>query len=334
MPTIRVSPDHPDRDVLQQAAAVLRSGGLVAFPTETVYGLGAHALDEAAVRRIYAAKGRPPLNPLIVHVSSVEMARTLARAWPERADRLASALWPGPLTLVVPRSEGVPDVVTAGGATVGLRMPAHPVALALIDLAGVPVAAPSANRSNEISPTTAAHVERSLGDRVDLIVDGGATSVGIESTVVDITAPRARVLRPGMITADAIARALGGPRGAVEAGPSPSGEAPRSPGMLGKHYAPRGRVVLFASAEREEAADLARAELSAGRAVGAMVFTSLGTPGLLERQMAGDAGEYARQLYATLHLLDGAGSVLILVERPPATEEWRGVIDRLERTTL
>ena len=328
MPTIRVNADAPDRATLGPAAELLRSGGIVAFPTETVYGLGANALDPAAVQRIYEAKGRPAVNPLIVHVASVAMARDLSEDWTPLASRLAEKFWPGPLTLVVRRTARIPDDVTAGGETVGLRMPAHPVALALIELAGVPVAAPSANLSNQISPTTAAHVERGLGDRVDVIVDGGATSVGIESTVVDVTGTEPRILRPGVVTADDIANAAQAP---VRIGAAHREELPRSPGMLGKHYAPRARVELFGSGEAAEAAERAAREHAAGRRVGALVFRPLGVAGVLEHVMPGDARGYARRLYASLHEVDDAGCALVLVEDPPRAEEWRGVRDRLER---
>jgi L-threonylcarbamoyladenylate synthase len=331
MTVIRVSPHAPESDALQRAAQVLRRGGLVAFPTETVYGLGAHALDPAAVQRIYDAKGRPALNPLIVHVAGVAMAGELAAEWPDTAQTLAREFWPGPLTLVVRKADSIPEVVTAGGSTVGIRMPAHPVALALIQAAGIPVAAPSANRSNQVSPTLAEHVVRGLGDRVDLVLDGGPTSVGIESTVVDVTTPVPRVLRPGMVTADDIARALGRP---VEHAGTDTFETPRSPGTMGKHYAPRGRVLLFGSDEVPEIAALARTAASEQQRVGAMVFTSLNVSGIQEHTMPVDPREYARHLYATLHTLDLARCDLILVERPPATAEWRGVVDRLQRATL
>ncbi|HEY0970121.1 MAG TPA: L-threonylcarbamoyladenylate synthase, partial [Gemmatimonadales bacterium] len=216
MPTIRVDPVSPGPQVLAHAASVLRRGGLVAFPTETVYGLGANALDSDAVARIYAAKGRPSFNPLIVHVADATAARTLATAWPEAAERLAAAFWPGPLTMVLPKQPRVTDLVTAGLPSVALRVPAHPVALALLRAAGIPIAAPSANRYTELSPTSAAHVERGLGDRVELILDAGPTRVGIESTVVDLTGERPVMLRPGIISADALA-AVVGPLGAPAA---------------------------------------------------------------------------------------------------------------------
>jgi len=182
-----------------EAAALIRAGKLVAFPTETVYGLGANALDAAAVARIFAVKGRPRGSPLIVHVDSLEMARGLALDWPDGAERLARKYWPGPLTLVLRKHPSIPDIVTAGLATVGLRVPAHPLALALIRAAGVPIAAPSANLFTELSPTTAGHVRQSLGDAVDYVLDGGATTVGIESTVLSLVEPRPALLRPGVI---------------------------------------------------------------------------------------------------------------------------------------
>ncbi|HEX5520066.1 MAG TPA: L-threonylcarbamoyladenylate synthase, partial [Longimicrobiaceae bacterium] len=229
MPTITVDPSAPAAAALARAAAVLRRGGLVAFPTETVYGLGANALDADAVRRIFAAKGRPSYNPLIAHVAGAAAARELVTAWPDAAEQLAAAFWPGPLTLVLPKRAIVPDVVTAGLDTVAVRVPAHPVAHALLAAAGLPVAAPSANRFTQLSPTTAAHVERALGDRVDLILDGGPTTVGIESTVIDLSGERPVLLRPGSIALDALERIVG----PLERPAASAAEAPRpSPGML------------------------------------------------------------------------------------------------------
>src|SRR5580704_10909316 len=185
---------------ITRAAELIRAGELVAFPTETVYGLGANALDPAAIEKIYAAKGRPPTSPLIVHVSSIEMARSLVREWPPRAEQLARIFWPGPLTLVLPKQAHVPDCLTAGLDTVGVRMPAHPIAQALIREAGVPIAAPSANRFGGLSPTTAQHVREALGDRVAMLLDGGPSKVGIESTVLSLAGPEALMLRRGMVT--------------------------------------------------------------------------------------------------------------------------------------
>mgnify|MGYP002780695115 CR=1 FL=1 len=228
---------------LARAAERLRAGGLVAFPTETVYGLGAHAMDAAAVARIYATKGRPAHNPVIVHVADEAAARAITAGWPPIAAQLAARWWPGPLTLVLPRADGVPDIVTAGLAKVGVRVPAHPVALALLRAAALPIAAPSANRSDAVSPTTAAHVRESLGDAADvLLLDGGPCTVGIESTVLDVSGDVPVLLRPGGIARTAIERELGI---AVRlAGEAARDDAPRtSPGQLAKHYAPRARVV-------------------------------------------------------------------------------------------
>src|SRR5579864_4916197 len=191
---LTVDPQAPDAAAIAEAAALLRAGGLVAFPTETVYGLAANALSADAVSRIFAAKGRPAGNPVIVHVADAAGARALVDDWPAAAERLAERFWPGPLTLVLPRSRQVPDLVTAGGSTVGVRVPAHPVALALLHACGLPLAAPSANRSTRLSPTRAAHVLGDLGDRIDLLLDGGATPGGLESTVLDLTAAPPRLL--------------------------------------------------------------------------------------------------------------------------------------------
>lgn len=333
MRVLRVDAQRPDRGVLREASELLRAGGLVAFPTETVYGLGAHALDPAAVRRIYDVKGRPAANPLIVHVAGAAAARALAAEWTSTAEALAIAFWPGPLTLVVRKASSVPDITTAGQDSVGLRVPSHPVALALLDLAGIPVAAPSANLSTQLSPTTARHVERALGDRVDMIVDGGATTVGIESTVVDATGAVPRILRPGMLSEGDIERVVGTvARGGEQAPRTES--APRSPGLMGRHYAPRARVRLFASDERGPALAAAVAALDQSGRVGAMTFTPLGLPLVSEYTMPRDPVTYAQSLYATLHAMDDAHCELVLIELPPETPEWAGIIDRLRRTTI
>src|SRR3984957_15023607 len=212
------------RSEITRAAALIRAGELVAFPTETVYGLGANALDVAAIEKIYAAKGRPPGSPLIVHVSSIEMARGLVREWPERAEKLARTFWPGPLTLVLPKQPNVPDRLTAGLDTVGIRMPANPIAQELIREAGVPIAAPSANMFGELSPTTAQHVRDGLGDHIAMVLDGGRTTVGIESTVLSLTAAGPVLLRPGMVTRRQIEEVIGPVRtlGTIEEGPHAS----------------------------------------------------------------------------------------------------------------
>jgi L-threonylcarbamoyladenylate synthase len=315
----------PDAAAIAEAAALLRAGRLVAFPTETVYGLGANALDPAAVGRIFAAKGRPSYNPLIVHVADMAAARALVTRWPDAAARLAERYWPGPLTLVLPKRPEVPDVVTAGLAAVGVRVPAHPVALALLRAAEVPVAAPSANRSTELSPTTAAHVRKSLGDRVDLVLDGGPTTVGIESTVVDLTGERPAILRPGRIGAAELA-ALVGP---LAQGTHTAGEEPRrSPGQLDRHYAPRAALRVAASAQA--ATQMIAEARAAGRHTGAVLWSFDGHADEL-RRLPAEPGGYARQLYATLHALDEAGCNVIIVEAVPDDPAWAGVRDRLAR---
>ena len=291
---------------LAQAAEIIRRGGLVAFPTETVYGLGANALDAAAVERIFEAKGRPPTSPLIVHVGSVELARQLSSHWPVAAARLVRRFWPGPLTVVVPKHPSIPDRVTAGLPTVGLRMPSHPIALALIRAAGVPIAAPSANRFTGLSPTTAEHVRRSLGDRVDLILDGGATDVGIESTVVSLVA-QATLLRPGMISREEIEEVIG----TVTTSGEVEGAHP-SPGMHDRHYSPRTRLVLL---PQHGFAICGHSSGKTGHA-----FPMPTSPDL-----------YAADLYSVLHELDEEGWDVIYVETPPEEPAWAGIHDRLRR---
>lgn len=288
---------------VDHAAALIREGKLVAFPTETVYGLGANALDPAAVERIFTAKGRPHTSPLIVHVHSVEMARSLASAWPESADVLTARYWPGPLTLVLPKRPEIPDIVTAGLPTVGLRMPSHPLALDLIRAAGLPIAAPSANRFTELSPTAAGHVPESIADAV---LDGGPACVGIESTVISLAGPPT-LLRPGVIPQTEI-EALIGPiqaAGGPTAGPHPA------PGMHQRHYRPRTPLYLLAP--------------------GALPPAGHGALLRLGHELAADPLACAASLYETLHRLDAQSLDWIAVESPPATPEWAGVLDRLKR---
>jgi L-threonylcarbamoyladenylate synthase len=290
------------------AAARIRAGGVVAFPTETVYGLGANALDAAAVEKIFELKGRPRSSPLIVHVSSIEMAKQYAAEWPQIADDLARRYWPGPLTMVVAKSPAIPDIVTAGLATVGLRMPAHDLALELIELAGVPIAAPSANRFAQLSPTTAQHVEQEFGDALE-IVDGGACQVGIESTVVSVVGGEMTLLRPGMIALDA----------AEAAAPS---EGPHlSPGMRRRHYSPRTPLLLVDTPE----------QLPDRR--GAYVWRKKAGLTACSRRMPRDPAAYAARLYDLLHELDQENWPWIAVERPPATAEWSAILDRLKRAS-
>lgn len=305
-----VSPASPDPAVMREAAELIRGGKLVAFPTETVYGLGASALDAAAVGRIFAAKGRPATNPVIVHVADVGQAKAVAADWPAAADALATAFWPGPLTVVVKKANGVPDAVTGGGPTVAVRCPAHPVARALIAAAG-PVAAPSANRSGELSPTTAAHVLKGLDGRIDLVLDGGPCPGGLESTVVDATGP-VRVLRPGPITVAQLEAVVG----RVDLGSETASGPLPSPGMLARHYAPR--TALECAESEDEAGFLANLYETAGLRVARW-------------RPAGSPADVAARLYAELHALDAGGFDRIIATLPPDADEWRGVRDRLTR---
>ena len=327
-----IDPAAPDPRVLARAAELLRLGYLVAFPTETVYGLGAHALDVAAVRRIYEAKGRPAFNPLIVHVANVEDARAVTREWPERADRLAAEFWPGPLTLVLPRHEKIPPEVSAGLDSVAVRVPAHPVALALLEEARIPVAAPSANRSTGVSPTTAQHVAKGLGDRVDLILDGGRTNVGIESTVLDLTQTPPVILRPGAISRAQLEHVLGERVRSALAVPDDDRARP-SPGMMERHYAPNARVTIVDAGDRARADAAVRDARERGTRVGVMDFGSLARAADEHIVMPRHAEGYAQALYAALHALDDAGCGLIVVERVPEDASWDGVRDRLSRAS-
>ncbi|HEY3287662.1 MAG TPA: L-threonylcarbamoyladenylate synthase [Gemmatimonadaceae bacterium] len=322
-----VDPEHPSLEIISAAAAVIRRGGLVAFPTETVYGLGADALSERAVLGIFTAKGRPSYNPIIAHVASIEHAKSLVTQWPQAAARLAARFWPGPLTMVLPRAPHVPLALTAGRDTVAVRMPAHPVALALITAADCPIAAPSANRFTEVSPTTADHVARGLGDRVDMILDGGPSSVGIESTVVDLSGDIPVLLRPGILSRTDLERELGVPL----RDPAPAThatEARVSPGMIDRHYAPRARVVLAAPAD--VGAVIAR-EAGNGRRVGAMVVVADAAGAAHVQRMPADPLGYAHALYAALHAADDAACDVLCIEEPPDGPEWAGVNDRLRR---
>lgn len=284
---------------LAHAAELLRAGELVAFPTETVYGLGANALDEKAVDRIFRAKERPATSPLIVHAASVEDARRLVTSWPPAAERLAEHHWPGPLTLVLPKIGNIPANVTAGLDTVGVRVPAHPLAIELIRAAGIPIAAPSANRFTGLSPTCAEHVRRSLPGV--FVLDGGPTPVGIESTVLSLAGPRPVLLRPGMISQEEIEALIG----AVELPGELSGAHP-SPGMHARHYSPRTPLYLGAPPAEGR-----------GKVV----------------ELPSEPFAYAAALYATLHRLDLEGWDWLAIEMPPDTPQWAGIRDRLSRAT-
>jgi L-threonylcarbamoyladenylate synthase len=296
---------QPDVSELDRAARLIRSGRLVAFPTETVYGLGANATNEDAVRCVYAVKNRPWASPLIVHVPDEAMARAITADWPKAAHVLAARFWPGPLTLVLKKAPIIPDLVTAALDTVGIRIPNHPIALDLIRKAGVPVAAPSANRFSQLSPTTAQHVQDALGEDVELIIDGGPTRVGIESTVVSLWRHPPVILRPGMISQEDLERATG-LRFEQEA------DLPKimeSPGMHARHYAPR---TPFHVLERGQPKPQGR-----GRVI----------------EMPWDAPAFAANLYSELHRADQEGWDWIAIENPPETPEWAGIRDRLRRAS-
>jgi L-threonylcarbamoyladenylate synthase len=325
---LSVDPHHPDPEILCRAVKLLQHGELVAFPTETVYGLGANALDENAVRKVFAAKGRPATNPIIVHVSSPEAARELVVSWPEAAQRLAEKFWPGSLTLVLPRANAVPEVVTAGGSTVALRIPAHPVALALLETTELPIAAPSANRSSHLSPTRAEHVLGDLGGRIPLLLDAGPTPGGLESTVLDLTTTVPRLLRPGLVTPAQIESVIGPIQ---RPGQREQSVAPlRSPGMLAKHYAPRAPLECVDM----DAWDRIRELLRDGWRVGwvALDEESLEDhPYLIRIALPLEPMLYAARLYAVLHQLDAANVDRIVVSLPPNSDEWLAVLDRLRR---
>ena len=318
-----------------RAAEFLRAGEVVALPTETVYGLAANALDEKAVARIFQVKGRPANNPIIIHVSGNEMAKRCVKHWPELADRLSQAFWPGPLTLVLPRAKEIPDIVTAGGATVGLRWPGHPFIRAVIRECGFPLAAPSANLSNQISPTNAEHVRAQLVERIPLIVDGGQSQVGIESTVLDLTVSPPRILRPGMIHAESLA-AVCGEIQHPECGIQNPESSLRSPGLLPKHYSPKAKLlVLDWQDEAELKSQLVTRHLSP---VTCFVIAHTKVPAGEDfadvSVMPHDAEAFARALYAELHRCDAAGAAVIAVEAPPAASEWSGIADRLRRAAV
>ncbi len=321
-----------DATRIDEAVALLRAGGLVAFPTETVYGLGADAGNPAAVARIFAAKGRPADHPLIVHLAGADLLDAWAREVPEAARRLAAAFWPGPLTLILKRAARVPDAVTGGQDTVGLRVPNQPLALELLKrfagAEGNGIAAPSANRFGRISPTTAEHVRAEFGDAVPMILDGGPCTVGIESTIVDLSRGAPVILRPGAITAADIARVLGG-----EPAAAGRADAPRVSGSLAAHYAPRTPMRLVAGEDLEAAV---RELLADGRRIVVLARRAAPPPDarLHWREMAADAAGWARDLYAALREGDAAGADAILVEAPPPGPEWVAVADRLRRAAF
>ncbi|MEP7180935.1 MAG: L-threonylcarbamoyladenylate synthase [Betaproteobacteria bacterium] len=320
----RIEPATPA--AIEEAASALRAGRLVAFPTETVYGLGADARNADAVRAVFVAKGRPADHPVIVHVSGIDVVDQWAREVPDGARQLAAAFWPGPLTLILPRVASVGDIVTGGQDSVGLRVPSHPVARALLAAFGGGIAAPSANRFGRISPTTARHVAGDLGDDIAMILDGGACDVGIESTIVAFTGADPVLLRPGAIGLGAMAAVLGrAPRDA-------DAHAPRASGTLASHYAPRTPATLVAP-------DVLRTELAQFAARDeriAVLARTIARPADFDdvwvRAPAGAAG-YAHDLYANLRALDAANADIIVIEAVPDGDVWLAVRDRLARAT-
>ena len=335
---------------VKRAAELLRAGEVVALPTETVYGLAANAFDKKAVAKIFQIKGRPANNPIIVHVAGVEMAQRCVKAWPNPAEQLARAFWPGPLTLVLPRAKEIPGIVAAGGPTVGVRWPGHPFIQTVIRECGFPLAAPSANLSGRVSPTNAGHVRQQLGNKISLIVDGGQSQVGIESTVLDLTVTPPQVLRPGMIHAVSLAAVIGNiqhptPINFVSASTRQGRcreQASRiqhpklkSPGLLNKHYAPKARLLILSW---RNDVDL-HSQLSTlnSQLLDCHVIAHTHIPS--GENFAGvnviphDAEAFARAIYAELHRCDEGGADLIVIEAPPESPEWSGIADRLRRAS-
>lgn len=315
---------------VHRAAELLRAGQVVALPTETVYGLAANALDASAVAKIFEIKGRPSHNPIIVHVASLAMAKRCVTAFPLLAEQLAKAFWPGPLTMVLPRAYTIPAIVTAGGETVGVRWPSHPLIQAVTRECDFPLAAPSANLSNRISPTNATHVQNQLNGKIPAIVDGGQSGVGIESTVVDLTVSPPQILRPGMIHTESLA-AAGMPL--TTQSTSPQTGTLKSPGQLKKHYAPKAKLLILNWRDDDELKvqiQNSKSKLSHSHVIAHTCIPSA-EPFARVSVIPHDAEAFARAIYAELHRCDEEGAQIIVVEAPPATPEWSGITDRLRR---
>ncbi|MEO6699670.1 MAG: L-threonylcarbamoyladenylate synthase [Paraperlucidibaca sp.] len=312
------------QEEIVRAADILRRGGLAAFPTETVYGLGADASNERAVARIFTTKGRPADHPLIVHLAAADEMARWARDIPDVAWQLAECIWPGPLTLILKRAPGVLDAVTGGQDTIGLRVPDHPVALALLNAFGGGIAAPSANRFGRVSPTSAAHVLAEFGDAVDCVIDGGSCTVGLESTILDLSGEYPRVLRPGAVTPEMLTHILGEPLSAR------TGDSPRTPGCLASHYAPDTPLRLIAP-ETIEAVAQALVDCGHSIAVLSMRQPANHHAGCRWVMMPSDPSAYGQVLYARLRDIDSGACHGVLVEQPPADMAWEAVRDRLQR---
>lgn len=326
---IDLNPAEPDREAVNRAAESLRKGGLVAFPTETVYGLGADALNPEAVRKIFVAKGRPLDNPIIVHVAGPEDLGVLTDDVPSEATLLIKQFWPGPLTLIFKKSGRVPDAVTGGQDTVAVRMPRNAIALALVRALGHPIAAPSANLSGRPSPTTAGHVLDDLGGRIDIILDGGPVEVGIESTVLDLSRHPPALLRPGAVTREDLKPFVGEVVAATE-----SGLLKRSPGTRYRHYSPRARVTLVEEADQETMGRLAASYARRGRKVGLLTHhpcSLQGNADVVVRSMPQDFKAYARRMFAVMRELDELGVDEMIIEGVEERGMGAAIMDRLRR---
>jgi L-threonylcarbamoyladenylate synthase len=336
---LKVNPTEPEREVIAEAAAVIRSGGLVAFPTETVYGLGADALNEAAVRRIFEVKGRPPDNPIIVHVADRDGVYLLASEVPRAAEELISRFWPGPLTLVLKRTELVPAVTCGGLETVAVRMPAHPVALELIREAGVPIAAPSANVSGSPSPTSAEHVLRDLGGKIEMVLDGGPAEIGVESTVIDMTVDPPELLRPGGLPLEEIEGVIGHVRVPEPArGLAAFTGKPRSPGMKYRHYAPRCRLILVEgdpASVRRKVAELVTVLRTQRKRVGVLALDGADYPDaeVVDLGARSDLRRVAKSLFTAIRDLDERGVDVIVAEGVEERGLGLAIMNRLRKAS-
>ncbi len=337
--SLTIHHEHPEPEHIQRAAQTLQQGGLVAFPTETVYGLGANALDENAVQKIFTAKGRPSEDPLIIHLSSVEQLPQVCATVPETAQLLAEKFWPGPLTLILPKNKHVPYAVTAGLETVAVRVPSHPVAQALLKSCNLPIAAPSANRFGHTSPTLATHVMHDLDGRIDIILDGGPASIGVESTVLDISTSPARILRPGGVPREAL-EALLGPIDVLDVKRKAEAGLP-SPGLLEKHYAPRAELVFFLSQDaREQMLVYLSGEKARGRTVGVLAAQeeapAFEKAGALAYRLgdSNDTAQIAKRLYAGMRWLDRQKVDVILCRDFGEAGLGLAIRDRLRRAAV
>lgn len=332
---IRMNPEHIDRNAMEEAGMILKKGGLVAFPTETVYGLGGNALDEEAAGKIYQAKGRPSDNPLIIHIADISDLKRIVKEVPEKAEKLAEAYWPGPLTMIFPKSEEVPYGTTGGMETVAVRMPDHPVALALIRAGGGYVAAPSANTSGRPSPTKAEHVIADLADKIDMIVDGGEVGIGLESTIVDFTEEIPTVLRPGYLDLETLSELIGEVR--MDRGLTLEGNArPKAPGMKYRHYAPQGDLTIVEGEEeqvREAISRMAEEKIAQGFRVGILAAdeTAGSYPAGLVKRIGSRRSEetIARHLYSVLREFDEEKTDYIYSESFATPKMGQAIMNRL-----